>query len=87
MSVTYFLNVVQLQVEREKFSSMDFTSARSNINVLCQRIHKLDEMSKRVLEDVESLEVEVNNAEANLINNTEGKLKNILKPILFVSTF
>lgn len=53
--------------------------------MLCQRIHKLDEMSKRVLEDVESLEVEVNNAEANLTNNTEGKLKNILKPLLFVS--
>lgn len=75
----------QLQSEREKFGSYDFSAARCNLNALCQRIHKLDEMSKKVLQDVETMEVAVDEAEAHLINSTEGKIKNLLKPLLFVS--
>uniref|UniRef100_A0A1B6F0L4 Biogenesis of lysosome-related organelles complex 1 subunit 4 n=1 Tax=Cuerna arida TaxID=1464854 RepID=A0A1B6F0L4_9HEMI len=73
--------IKMLQAEREKFGSSDFTVARCNLNSLCQRIHKLDEMSKRVLQDVEALEPMVDEAEATLINSTEGKLKSLLKPL------
>uniref|UniRef100_A0A1B6LIP9 Biogenesis of lysosome-related organelles complex 1 subunit 4 n=1 Tax=Graphocephala atropunctata TaxID=36148 RepID=A0A1B6LIP9_9HEMI len=73
--------IKMLQVEREKFSSCDFTAARFNLNALCQRIHKLDEMSKTVLKDVEALEPLVDEAEASLVNSTEGKLKSLLKPL------
>uniref|UniRef100_A0A1B6HG71 Biogenesis of lysosome-related organelles complex 1 subunit 4 n=1 Tax=Homalodisca liturata TaxID=320908 RepID=A0A1B6HG71_9HEMI len=73
--------IKMLQAEREKFGSVDFTAARCNLNSLCQRIHKLDEMSKRVLQDVEALEPMVDEAEATLINSTEGKLKSLLKPL------
>lgn len=84
-TTTNRLFIIQFQNEREKFGSIDFTVARCNLNALCQRVHKLDVMSKRVLEDVEALEPVVDKAESNLTNNTEAKLKSLLKPLFFVS--
>jgi len=51
---------------------------------LCDRVDRLEVFLNRVKHDIDVVESHVDAAEADF-GNTDGKLKNILKPLFFVS--
>ncbi|XP_054258363.1 uncharacterized protein LOC128983195 isoform X2 [Macrosteles quadrilineatus] len=77
--------IKMLQAERERVRVCDLTAAQSGLSTLCQKVHKLDELSQRVLRDVEALEPVVDQAEVSLASSAEGRLKTMLKPLFFKS--
>lgn len=53
--------------------------------VLCEQVHKLETFVSRVAQDVNFMEAKVIEAEYDIKDNSEGKLKSMLKPLMFVS--
>uniref|UniRef100_A0A1B6CEJ8 Biogenesis of lysosome-related organelles complex 1 subunit 4 n=1 Tax=Clastoptera arizonana TaxID=38151 RepID=A0A1B6CEJ8_9HEMI len=57
---------------------------KDNLMVLCEKVHKLETFVNRVEHDVNQMEAKVIAAEYDIKDNSEGKLKNLFKPLLFM---
>lgn len=60
-------------------------SRRDELFALCERVHKLEALISRVQQDVNIIETQVIEAEQDIKSNSEGKLRSMLRPLLFVS--
>jgi hypothetical protein len=57
---------------------------KDRLRVLCDHVDRLEAFLTRVKQDLDVVESQMDAAEAD-VGNTDGKLKNILKPLFFVS--
>jgi hypothetical protein len=57
---------------------------KDRLKSLCDRVDRLEVFLNRVKQDLDVVESHVDAAEVDL-GSTDGKLKNILKPLFFVS--
>lgn len=59
-------------------------SRREELFALCERVHKLEALVSRVQQDVIVIETQVIEAEQDIKCNSEGKLRSMLRPLLFM---
>lgn len=60
-------------------------SRRKELFELCERVHKLEALVSRIQQDVNVVETQVIEAEQDIKTTNEGKLRSMLRPLLFVS--
>lgn len=80
---------VRLQVQTNGLHSLDGSVPnillyKDRLRALCNRVDRLETFLNRVKHDLDVVESHMDAAEAD-VGNTNGKLKNILKPLFFVS--
>lgn len=59
-------------------------SRRGELLALCEKVHKLEALVSRVHQDVNVIETQVMEAEQDIKYNSEGKLRSMLRPLLFM---
>ncbi|XP_069692569.1 biogenesis of lysosome-related organelles complex 1 subunit 4 isoform X2 [Periplaneta americana] len=60
----------------------DMLAYKEDLQLLCSRVDRLQAFLARVKQDLEKVEYNIDLAEANA-GTSDGKLKNILKPLFF----
>jgi hypothetical protein len=85
------LNVhsLSLQVQTNGLHSLDGSVPnmllyKDRLRTLCDRVDRLETFLNRVKQDIDVVESHMDAAEAD-VGNTDGKFRNILKPLFFVS--
>lgn len=78
-----------LQVQTNGLHSLDgsvpnILSYKDRLTALCGRVDRLETFLNHVKQDLDVVESHMETAEAD-VGNSDGKLKNILKPLFFVS--